>query len=95
MSIPVGFEWITKPEKLDKNGTLKRKSEKTKNELWRDMVDVNVRNQLKFLYVLIDSWFASQETFEHILKHEKHFVAALKSNRLVALSLEDEKEGRF
>jgi hypothetical protein len=37
------------------------------------MVDVNVHNQLKFLYVLIDSWFASQETFEHILKHKKHF----------------------
>ncbi len=27
--------------------------------------------------------------------YEKHFVAALKSNRLVALSLEDKKEGRF
>ena len=95
MSIPVAFELITKPEQLDKNGKLKRKSEKTKNKLLRDMFDVNVRNQLKFLYVLIDSWFASQETFEHILKHEKHFVAALKSNRLVALSLEDKKEGRF
>ena len=86
---------ITKPEKLDKNGKLKRSSEKTKNALLRDMFDVNVRNQLKFLYVLIDSWFASQETFEHILKHEKHFIAALKSNRLVALSLEDKKQGRF
>lgn len=95
VSIPVGFELITKPEQLDKNGTLKRKSGKTTNELLRDMVDVNVRNQLKFLYVLIDSWFASQETFEHILKQEKHFVAALKSNRLVALSLEDKKERRF
>lgn len=68
------------------------RAKKTKNELLRDMFDVNVRNQLKFLYVLIDSWFASQETFEHILKHEKHFVAALKSNRLVALSLEDKKK---
>ena len=95
MSIPVAFELITKSEKLDKNGKLKRSSEKTKNALLRDMFDVNVRNQLKFLYVLIDSWFASQETFEHIFEHEKHFVATLKSNRLVALSLEDKKEGRF
>jgi hypothetical protein len=95
VSIPVAFELITKPERLDKNGVFKRKSEKTKNALLREMLDVNVRNQLKFLYVLIDNWFASQETFEHILKHEKHFVAALKSNRLVALSLEDKKEGRF
>jgi hypothetical protein len=95
VSIPVAFELITKPEKLDKNGKLKRSSEKTKNALLRDMFDVNVRNQFKFLYVPIDSWFASQETFEHILKYEKHLVAALKSNRLVALSLEDKKEGRF
>jgi hypothetical protein len=72
VSIPVAFELITKPERLDKNGVFKRKSEKTKNALLLEMLDVNVRNQLKFLYVLIDNWFASQETFEHILKHEKH-----------------------
>ena len=59
MSIPVAFELVTKLEKLDKNGTLKRKSEKIKNELLRDMFDVNVRNQLKFRYVLMDSGFAS------------------------------------
>ena len=55
VSIPVAFELITKPEQLDKNGLFKRKSEKTKNALLREMFDVNVRNQLKFLYVLIDS----------------------------------------
>ena len=59
VSIPVAFELVTKLEKLDKNGTLKRKSEKIKNELLRDMFDVNVRNQLKFRYVLMDSGFAS------------------------------------
>jgi len=86
---------------FDLHGTLKRKSEKIKNELLRDMFNVNVRNPLKFRYVLMvryvlmDSGFASQETFEHILKHKKHFVAPLKNNRLVALSLEDKKEGRF
>ena len=59
VSIPVAFELVTKLEKLDKNGTLKRKSEKIKNELLRDMFDVNVRNPLKFRYVLMDSGFAS------------------------------------
>jgi hypothetical protein len=29
VSIPIAFELVTKPEKLDKNGTLKRTSEKT------------------------------------------------------------------
>ena len=95
VSIPVAFELVTKPETLDKNGKLVRKSEKTKNEMLREMVSTCVKNQLMFLYVLFDSWFCSVETFEHILKNGKHFVGALKSNRLVALSLEDKKEGRF
>jgi IS4 transposase len=43
----------------------------------------------------MDSWFASQENFEFILKKKKHFIAALKDNRLVALSREDKKQGRF
>lgn len=95
VSIPVAFELVTKPEKTDENGKIKRASEQTKNELVRDMFDTCVANQLKFRYVLMDSWFGSKETFEHILKKNKHFVVALKSNRLVALSLEDKQQGRF
>ena len=95
VSIPVAFELVTKPKQTDKNGKLVRKSEKTKNEMLREMVTTCVKNQLIFLYVLFDTWFCSIETFEHILKNGKHFVGALKSNRLVALSLEDKKAGRF
>ena len=54
-----------------------------------------VLNAIKLRYVLMDSWFASQENFEFILKKKKHFIAALKDNRLVALSREDKKQGRF
>jgi hypothetical protein len=46
-------------------------------------------------YVQFDTWFCLVETFEHILKQVKHFVGAFKSNRLVAMSLEDKKESRF
>ncbi len=52
-------------------------------------------NAIKFRYVLMDSWFASQENFEFILKQKKHFIAALKDHRLVALSEENKKQGRF
>jgi len=45
--------------------------------------------------VLMDSWFASVENFEFIVKKKKHFIAALKDNRLVALSAADKKQGRF
>lgn len=59
------------------------------------MLNTCVLNAIKFRYVLMDSWFASQENFEFILKKKKHFIAALKDNRLVALSREDKKQGRF
>jgi len=45
--------------------------------------------------VLMDSWFASVENFEFIVKKKKHFIAALKDNRLVALSAADKKQSRF
>lgn len=42
----------------------------------------------------MDSWFAAKENFDFILKKKKHFVAALKDNRLVALSADGKKQGR-
>jgi len=59
------------------------------------MLDTCVANGLKFGTVLADCWFAATENFEHILKKGKHFIAALKSNRLIALSEQDKKQGRF
>ncbi|TYP69935.1 DDE family transposase [Nitrosomonas communis] len=59
------------------------------------MLNTCVLNAIKFRYILMDNWFASQENFEFILKKKKHFIAALKDNRLVALSREDKKQGRF
>ena len=44
---------------------------------------------------LMDSWFGSKENFAFILEKDKHFIAALKDNRLVALTEQDKKEGRF
>jgi len=43
----------------------------------------------------MDSWFAAKENFEHIVNKNKYFVAALKSNRLIALNHDDKKQGRF
>lgn len=67
ISIPVGFELIHKPIHRPK---IKRRSEVTKNELMRDMINACIQNQLIFSYVLFDSWFSSEENFEHIkIKH--------------------------
>jgi len=96
VSIPVAFEIVKKTQVyLDKDGRTKRRSETTKNEMMREMIKVCLGNDLKFRYVLMDSWFAATENFEYITSKGKHFIAALKDNRLVALSEEDRKMGRF
>jgi hypothetical protein len=100
ISIPIGFEIVKKPllycDLKDKNtGKVKRKSEITKNDYFREMFKAAVKNQLKFKYVLMDSWFGAVDNFEYILKYKKHFITAIKSNRLVALSVEDKKRGKF
>jgi hypothetical protein len=97
VAIPVAFEVVRKPVQFSDITTrqLKRASEVTKNELMREIITTCVNNQLKFQYVLMDSWFSSVENFEHIVKAKKHFVAAMKNNRLVALSDDDKRQGRF
>ena len=51
----------------------------------REMIGACLRNGLKFRFVLMDSWFASKENFEFITGRQRHFIAALKNNLLVAL----------
>jgi hypothetical protein len=97
VSIPVAFELVKKPVQYSDIATkkLKRKSEKTKNEMMRKMIEVCIQNALKFRFVLMDSWFASEENFDFITDKGRHFIAALKDNRLIALSQEDRKNKRF
>jgi len=98
ISIPVAFEVIRKPVEYSDLKTKKRrrKSLVTKNELLREMVTVCVNNKLKFRFVLFDTWFASVENMLHLKKtHQKDFICALKSNRLGALSEEDQAKKRF
>jgi len=98
VSLPVAFELVTKPTRFSDIATRKekRKSEVTKNELLREMVSTCTKNQLKWRYILADSWFSSSENMTFIHKKiKKYFIFALKSNRLVALSKEDKKQGKF
>ena len=99
MSIPVAFELVTKTDVYwdKKSGKYKRKSKVSKNELVRERLKVLVHlNQLKFKYVIWDSWFSAKENMQLVKnKLDKDFVAALKSNRLVALSEQDKRDGQF
>ena len=97
-SIPVAFKLITKEIQYSDVATkkLKRKSSTTKNEDLISMLKACKKNQLKWRYVLADSWFSSIGNMRFIHeKMKKHFILALKSNRLIALSREDKLQGRF
>ncbi len=94
VSIPVSYKLIEKPVQYCdlKTKKLRRASETTKNEDFREILHVSCQNQLKFKYVLADSWFCSNENMKYI-KHNCHkdFVMACKSNRLISLSEDDKR----
>jgi len=97
-SLPVAFEIVHKDLQYCEVATrkLKRQSSVTKNERLRRMLRVCEQNQLRYRYVLTDNWFSSKENMAFIkIELGKEFVMALKSNRTVALSLEDKRQGRF
>jgi len=98
VSVPVAFEIINKPILYCdiKTRKVKRESHVTKNDLLRNLLITCQKNQLNYRYVLTDIWYASTENRQHIkIKIKKDFVMAMKSNRLVALTLEDKKQGNF
>lgn len=61
----------------------------------RSMLANCIANQLKFTYVLMDSWFSAKENFQFIVEKKKYFVATMKDNRLMVLSEDDKKQGHF
>ena len=97
-SIPVSFDIVAKTEPYTdkKTGNLRRRSPQTKNERFRTMLAQCVKNQILFGYVLADTWFASAENMRFVkLDLDKDFIFPLKTNRKVALSLEDKQQGRY
>ena len=98
ISIPVAFDIVHKESLYCDLATrnVRRKSERTKNELMRTMLRRCQQNQLRYRYVLCDNWFASAENMLFIKQDlKKDFVMALKANRTVAPSVEDKLQGRF
>jgi hypothetical protein len=96
-TVPVGCTIVKKDLLFTNPETekLKRKSSLTKNEQARELIGAALQNQIKFRYCLADSWFSSQENMEFVVKRSKHFIFALKSNRLFASSMEDKLNGIF
>lgn len=97
LRIPVGFQCVHKPIRFSdlKSKKERRKSDVNKNEQLRQMFSQCLQNQLKFLYALADSWYASAENMRFIHNKEKYFIFDLKSNRMAALSDEERNKGRW
>ena len=98
VALPVAFELVSKTETYidKKTGKEKRKSVITKNERYRQMLQIVSNNQIPFRYVLNDLWFASAENMRFVkLDLKKEFIMALKSNRKVALSENDKANGLY
>jgi len=98
VSLPIGFEIVRKTERyLDpKSGKEKRRSNRTKNEMYRDLMAQAVKNQIPFKYALNDIWFASAENMNFVkITLEKEFVMPLKGNRKVATRAEAKQNGRY
>ena len=69
---------------------------RTKNEIYRDLLQQAVKNQIPFEYALNDIWFASAENMNFVkITLEKEFVMPLKGNRKVAVSADAKQEGRY
>lgn len=97
-ALPIAFEAIRKDlyfcELSDRKE--KRRSSISKNELFRNMLQQAVNNQVKFDYVLADNWFGAKKNMEFInYDLEKTFIFGMKANRLIALSEEERKKGQY
>ena len=92
ISIPVAYHSVIKTVKSinPKTNKEQQKSEFSKNYHFRKMAYQCYKNKIKFNYILADSWFSSKDNMTFI-KHKckKHFIMALKSNRLVSLTKKD------
>jgi hypothetical protein len=95
--LPTGFRIIAKTEEYtdEKSGEKKRKSPVTKNEMMQEMIKRHIENQVKFKYILADSWYSSAENMRIIAKKGKVFIFEMKENRQVTDSKEKRNEGSF
>ena len=98
VNVPVGFHLVAKTETyLDpKTQKEKRRSAVSKNTVGQELIEQAVRNRIPFRFVLFDVWFASAETMVLLKrKQRRDFICPLKTNRKVALSLADKRQGRY
>jgi hypothetical protein len=78
-----------------KTRKVKRQCLLTKNQMMQMMIQQAIANQLKFNYILADTWFATSDNMRFIDKCKKFFIFELKDNRLAALSQPERSKGQW
>lgn len=98
IALPIAYEVIHKDLHFCDIKTKKEKkqSSKTKNQLFRAMIQQAVSNQVLFDYVLADNWFGAKDNMEFVhYDIKRFFVFGIKANRLIAFSEEERKKGQY
>ena len=98
ISVPVGCELVKKTIKVkdEKTNREKRISDRSKNEMFRDMIRNCKKQNIKFQLVLADIWYSSSENMTNIKNDlKKDFIFPLKSNRKIALSKKEKSMGQW
>jgi hypothetical protein len=97
ISLPIALHFIQKTKPAIDPKTKKEIliSPISKNEILQNMVSSAVQKQVKFRYVLADSWFSSADNMVYIKnKCKKEFIIPLKDNRNIYLGDPSEKKGK-
>lgn len=98
VALPIGYEIVKKDILFSDLETRreKRKASVSKNEMFRSVIGQAVKNHVLFDYVLADNWFGSKENMAFIHEEQKKFfIFGIKSNRCIAMTLNDAKSGQF
>lgn len=98
VALPIGYETVKKDVVYSDIATRKqkRKSQISKNEMFRSLIQQAVKNHVLFDYVLADNWFGSKANINFIHQDiKKLFIIGIKSNRCVALSKKDADSGQY
>lgn len=97
VTLPVGYEIVHKDIGYCdiESKKEKKKASLTKNDHFRNLIKQSVVNKVLFEYVLADNWFGAKDNLEYIHNLKKYFIIGIKSNRTVALSLDDKTTGQF
>lgn len=97
-SAPIGFEPVRKDLNVTdkKTGKTKRKASVSKLQHFRNLIRSAIANNVKFKYILNDSWFTCVDNLKFIKNEcQKDAIMAIKANRKVALSDADHALGKY